>query len=459
MMSYLAIDLGTTFIKGAVLDLETLQPTHVRRQPFPAALPNRPPLFYEVDPLAIVAATRALVEELLPHAPGCRGVVLCTQMHGLVVCTPTGAPRSNAITWLDQRVLTPHPQGNGSYFEHLKRLISAEEVTALGCELQLSRPLCYLYWMVESGALPDEALAPLAIADFVIAHLSGSIPPVEPTNAGAYCAFDLATGDWHWPILERLGLRHLQWPQVQPFGDAVAEITLTGQTLPWYAPIGDHQCALVGALLGQDELSLNISTGSQASLLTRHWLPGDYQTRPFFDGRFLNTVTGIPAGRALNHLVKLIAEWGQAQGVTSDPWAYITEAAASVTASDLAVNLAFFDSVGGSSGQIANIREDNLTVGQLFAAAFGSMAANYQRSAQRIAPDQPWHRLVYSGGLAQKIPLLRQLINARFGVPDRLAPSSEDTLIGLLALALVAERRADSVTAAIARLQEHFRAA
>lgn len=456
-MSYLAIDLGTTFIKGAVLDLETLQPAHVRRQPFPAALPNRPSFFYEVDPLAIVAATRALVAELLPHAPDCRGVVLCTQMHGLVLCTPTGSPRSNAITWQDQRVLTPHPQGNGSYFDHLKRLISGEEVTALGRELQISRPLCYLYWMAESGVLPDEALAPTAVADFVIAHLSGTVPPVEPTNAGAYCAFDLATGDWHWPILERLGLAHLQWPLVQPFGDAVAEITIAGQTLPWYAPIGDHQCALVGALLGQNELSLNISTGSQASLLTSSWLPGDYQTRPFFDGHFLNTVTGIPAGRALNHLVNLIAEWGQAQGVDADPWAYIAHAAAAAPASDLTVNLSFFDSVGGSSGQIANIREDNLTVGHLFTAAFASMAANYQRSAQRIAPDQPWTRLVYSGGLAQKLPTLRQLINGRFGVPDRLAPSSEDTLIGLLALALVAAGRASSVTGAIAQLQQHFR--
>ena len=154
-MSYLAIDLGTTFIKGAVLDLETRQHAHVRRQPFPAALPNRPTFFYEVDPLAIVAATRALVEELLPHAPNCRGVVLCTQMHGLVLCTPTGVPRSNAITWQDQRVLTPHPDGNGTYFDHLKSLVSADEVTQIGRELQISRPLNYLYWMAETGALPD----------------------------------------------------------------------------------------------------------------------------------------------------------------------------------------------------------------------------------------------------------------------------------------------------------------
>jgi sugar (pentulose or hexulose) kinase len=455
-MSYLAIDLGTTFIKGAVLDLDTQQHAHVRRQPFPAALPNRPTYFYEVDPAAIVEATRALVTELLPLAPDCRGVVLCTQMHGLVLATPSGAARSTAMTWLDQRVLTPHPAGNGRYFDHLKALVSAAEMREVGRELQISRPLGYLYWMAQTGNLPAEPVAPLAIADFVIAHLSGTRPPVEPTNAGAYSAFNLATGDWHWSLLERLGLAQLQWPAVQPFGPAVAEITVGGQTLPWYAPVGDHQCAIVGALLAPDELSLNISTGSQVSLLTAGWQPGDYQTRPFFDGHCLNTFTGIPAGRALNHLVSLIAEWGTSQGVTADPWTYITEAAAAVAESDLAVNLAFFDSVGGSSGHIANIREGNLSVGHLFYAAFRDMADNYQRAAQGIAPDRPWQRLVYSGGLAQKIPTLRQLINDRFGVPDRLAPSNEDTMVGLLALALVADGRATTVTEAIATLRQRL---
>lgn len=451
-MTYLAIDLGTSFIKGAVLDLDTGQHAHVRRQPFPAALPDRPTYFYEVDPAAIVAATSALVEELLPHAPHCRGVVLCTQMHGLVLATPTGAARSSAITWQDQRVLTPDPHNNGTYFDQLKALISADEVTELGRELQISRPLCYLYWMAQMGNLPDEQVAPLAIADFVIANLSGTILSVEPTNAGAYGAFNLATGDWHWPILTRLGLDHLQWPTVQPFGTKVADITIAGQTLPWYAPVGDHQCAVVGALLEVDELSLNISTGSQVSLLTARWTPGNYQTRPFFTGRFLNTVTGIPAGRALNHLVALIVEWGQAQGVAADPWDYIAEVTAAVAEGDLDVNLAFFDSVGGSSGHIANIREDNLTIGHLFYGAFANMATNYEQSAQRIAPDRPWQRLVYSGGLAQKIPTLRRLINARFGVPDRLAPSTEDTMLGLLALGLVADGRAATVAEAVGQI-------
>ncbi len=55
-MAYLAIDLGTTFVKGAVLDLDTLSIGQISRRAFPDALTGLPSLVYEVDPQAIVRA-------------------------------------------------------------------------------------------------------------------------------------------------------------------------------------------------------------------------------------------------------------------------------------------------------------------------------------------------------------------------------------------------------------------
>jgi sugar (pentulose or hexulose) kinase len=120
-MTLLALDLGTTFVKGAVLDLDNLHLRHIRRQPFPKPLSNLPPLFYEVEPQMIVEAVRTLLTELLALAPACEGIVMCTQMHGMVLCTAKGEARSNAITWQDQRSLTPHPAGGGT---HLQRLLA-----------------------------------------------------------------------------------------------------------------------------------------------------------------------------------------------------------------------------------------------------------------------------------------------------------------------------------------------
>jgi sugar (pentulose or hexulose) kinase len=211
--------------------------------------------------------------------------------------------------------------------------------------------------------------------------------------------------------------------------------------------------------LGYDELSLNIATASQVTTLTPELRLGNYQTRPFFDGRFMNTIARIPAGRSLNVLIDLLSELARAQGVElADPWPYIAGAAAAVPETDLQVDLAFFASSVGDRGQIANIQEDNLTVGHLFRAAFQNMAENYYNCALRLSPERDWKQLVFSGGLVQKLEPLRQAITHQFQLGYRLSASSEDTLLGLLALALVASGRVPSVEAATSLLLEQYEA-
>lgn len=456
-MTFLALDLGTTFIKGALLDLDSLQMSNIRRLPFPGPLAGLPTYFYEVDPMRVVATVRRLIEELLALTDSCEGIVFCTQMHGMVLCTEQGAPLSNMITWQDQRVLTPHPDGKGSHLDRLQQLISREEQQHLGNELQPSRPLCYLYWMAENGKLPDQPAYPAALTDFVIANLCQTAPSTEPTNAGAHCLFDLTSGQWHHAIIERLGLTNLHWHEIRPFGTVAGKFEIAGRTISCYNPVGDHQCALVGAFLSERELSLNISTGSQATFLTPTLTLGNYQTRPFFDGGFINTITGVPAGRALNALVNLLTEIPSKQGIElADPWQTIAHEVAQVDASELRVNLAFYDSLLGKEGHILHMREENISVGHLFHAAFQNMAENYQTSALRLSPEKAWDGIVFSGGLAQKLETLRAIIQRKLATPYRVCASSEDTLLGMLALALVASGRKATVAAAIVELKEKY---
>jgi hypothetical protein len=93
------------------------------------------------------------------------------------------------------------------------------------------------------------------------------------------------------------------------------------------------------------------------------------------------------------------------------------------------------------------------------------MAENYYRCAARLYSPLSCDRgvvtgeggrggeglrLVFSGGLAQKLGVLREIICARFGgAAYRLCPTSEDSLLGLLALALVCSGRAGTMAEAI----------
>ena len=463
-MSFIGLDIGTSFIKGAVLNLDSLQLEHIRRVPFPEPLAGSPPLFYEVDPLQVVSAARAFLEEMVFLAPDCQGVVLCTQMHGLVLATKTGRPRSNAITWQDQRALLPHPAGGGTYFDRLSAQLTAEEKGQLGHELKPSLPLCYLVYLKEVGQLPDAELIPASLADFVLANLSQATPTIDLTNAASHGAINLETLSWHRGVIEKLGLAHLNWPQIRAPGEVAYHLTINGKSLPVYPPIGDHQCAILGACLEGDELSLNVATASQVTALAPGLRPGAYQTRPFFEGRFLNTIARIPAGRSLNVLVDLLCELPRAnKQPIPDPWDYIVEAAAATEQTTLQVDLSFFASSVGDRGSIANIGEDNLTVGHLFRAAFQNMAGNYLACARRLIPQgdtephQVWRRLVFSGGLAQKIEPLRALICRTFKLDSRLSASAEDTLLGLLALALVITGRAESTEAATTLVGERMK--
>ncbi|MBA3871950.1 MAG: hypothetical protein H0X30_22620 [Anaerolineae bacterium] len=457
LVSLIGIDLGTTFIKAGVLDLERLQLKQVLRVPFPSALRGYPTLYREFDPNSVLAAVKAVLRDITPYAGDCEGVVMCTQMHGVIFTTEQGEARSNLTTWQDQRVLEAHPSGTGTYFDVMKSRLNADEIQQLGNELRAGLPIGLFFWMAERETLPEQNLIPASLADFVIANLCQTCPSVEVTNAMALGLLNLETLNWHEAVINKLSLTGLRLPEIKAQNAVSGWLDWNGRQIPCYPPIGDYQCAILGALLRRDELSLNISTGSQVSLLKPRAEFGNFQTRPFFDGQFSNTITHIPAGRALNALVKLLSELATAQGVElSDPWAYITQAAAKVTSTKLKAHLAFYSSAAGDEGAFTHIQEDELTVGHLFHAAFQSMAGNYLAFARRLSPDQAWNQIVFSGGLVQKIDLLRQLICDAFEAKYRLSPAEEDTLIGLMVLGLAVTGRTSNVAEATARLSEAY---
>ncbi len=450
-MNFIALDLGTSFIKGAIIDVDAGRSGHIRRVPFPDPIPGLPPLVCEIDPFAILAATRELIAALAPHAPDCQGIVMCGQMQGLVLTDERAVPLSNYISWRDQRAVMAHPSGAGTYFDHLMTRIAPHERQRTGNEWKPSLPACALFWLAAQNQLPRAAAIPATLSDFVVANLCGVPPTIEATNASVHGVLDLETGDWHRAVIANLGLTALRFPELRRAGDIVGWLELNGKRVPCYTPLGDQPTALVGALLREGELSLNISTGSQVALLTPRLAFADCQTRPFFDGKFLNIITHIPAGRSLSALVNLLTEVTRA--AEPDAWEYIVRAAEQVRATDLRVNLAFFAGACGDHGAIENIREDTLTVGHLFRAAFENMAENYFACAQRLSPERAWERIVFSGGLAQKIVLLRRLIAEKFAVPTRVCPTTEDTLLGLTLLARVFSRMSESVETAIAETQ------
>jgi sugar (pentulose or hexulose) kinase len=430
-MLCLGLDIGSTSIKGAVLDVGSERIVRTAARPFPAPLPATVPGSVEVSPEAILTQTGAVLDEVLDAAPKAASLWCCGQMGGTLLVNADGEPLSNYLSWRDQRTLQAGARGKTA-LDEIRERWPAERLSQLGNELQPGSTTSLLFWLSQHGQLPADAV-PVSIADFVLGRLCKVQPKMHVTHAIGM--LDLRSGQWHREAFDSLGLARLRLPQLLSQVEPIGQVTRRGRTLEVYGSFGDQQSALYGAGLQRGELSLNISTGSQVSLRTDCFQPGRYQTRMFFAGDWLNTITHLPAGRSLNVLVDLLTELASAEGITlQNPWQHILRKTAEIKHSSLEADLAFFAGPLGETGSIRGITTENLSVGHLFHAAFRAMAENYATCADWLDPQRRWSSVVLSGGLTQSAPMLKEMLQQRFAAPLRES-SSEETLLGLLRLA------------------------
>ena len=155
-MQCLGLDIGSSSIKGAVLDLKSGQVHSIVKEPFPEPIPGLPAGWFEIDPLEVVERSRRVISQLLALAPEAKSVFLCGQMGGVVVVDENHRPVTNYLSWRDQRTLGPHFSG-GNYLDAMRRdlvesLLGPQEdneqlLWPLGNELKPGSTTSLLYWL------------------------------------------------------------------------------------------------------------------------------------------------------------------------------------------------------------------------------------------------------------------------------------------------------------------------
>jgi sugar (pentulose or hexulose) kinase len=427
------VDIGSTSIKGALLDLDSGTITHIAREPFPDPVPGLPTHHFEVDPQQVVDRVTSVIRSLMAQAPEASSVMFSGQMGGILLVNGQGQPLTNYLSWRDQRTTIPGVPGGPAPLEILRSRWSDSMFQDIGRELKPGSATSLLFWLAENGLLPENAI-PLTIGDFVTSRLCGSSPAIERTQTIGMV--NLKTGVWHHDAFAAIGIDELDWPPLIDSEQPVGTLTLDGRRLTVYPVVGDQQAALRGIDLAVDELSINVSTGSQVSQITETFEPADCQTRTWFGGRYLNTITHIPAGRSLSVLEALLTELPRRAGMSlTNSWQLIADEASKANSGGLKVDLSFFASATGNEGRVDGITTENLTVGNLFDAALEFMADSYLHCSQRLSPHPSWKRLAVSGGLVQSFVSLQRKLNDRFHLPLRESAEQEETLLGLLKLA------------------------
>jgi sugar (pentulose or hexulose) kinase len=449
MTPYLLVDFGTTSTKSAIVDLDTGAFSHLQRYP---ALPSAaaPQGRFEISLEALRRRFVDICAEGQAQAP-LRGILLCSEMHGFALLDHRGKPLSNYISWKDERSL--EPVDGQDTFSLVAGQLGPVFKQLTGMRPRPGFPLMNLAHLGRSTALPAQAR--LISLPCWLARCSGRAEEIlHPTVLAGLALCDVRRNTASAELLALL--RELTGcsfalGEAAPAQQVAGYWRQDGAQVPIYAGVGDHQCAVLGAAnLPRQSLSLNLGTGSQVSVIAGDSPCEELETRPYFDDLLLQTITHIPAGRALAAHLDFLA---QVRGgpASKEFWSLLAALdEADLEGATMRFGLSLFRSARGYSegGHINRIEEGEYTLANYLASLLSSFLGQYLEVRDLLDPRHQLTQAILSGGLARNLPQLHRFFARRANCETLPATSLDETLLGLRTLALVAEGRAPSVLAA-----------
>ncbi|MDO5378260.1 MAG: FGGY family carbohydrate kinase, partial [Clostridia bacterium] len=105
-MVYIAIDIGSTYIKSSLLDPACGQISERNRAEVAPRIRQENSLRFEVDMGEILSAVRGILDGYAAGGQKIAGILLSTQMHGFVYTDPQH-PEGRYVSWQDARCLEP----------------------------------------------------------------------------------------------------------------------------------------------------------------------------------------------------------------------------------------------------------------------------------------------------------------------------------------------------------------
>ncbi|MCR5370783.1 MAG: hypothetical protein K6E83_08760, partial [Clostridium sp.] len=267
------------------------------------------------------------------------------------------------------------------------------------------------------------------------------------TNAAPTGFADARHCDWNRDLISLTGFSDLVFPELADERTPVG----TYRGVAVYPDLGDQQCCVLGGLTRPEkDMNVNIGTGAQLCYIRSDYSFGPYECRPYLAGQFLPTITRLPGGRNLEVIMRFLKDTAETvSGMTfseQSVWEHMRSSAAGARKSALDVSLGFFpETLGNAEGRIDNINDTNFTMAGLCAALYEKTAETYLQYYKKFTQEQDaFERLVFTGGVSRKDPLLTGSISAKIGLEKAVSPFRNEVFAGLYQIALVIDKKADS---------------
>ncbi len=448
-MKFVAIDVGSSFMKAALLDTESLE-LHIQREiEMPRANTGKDNLCYEIDADCIYQRVKQVIDELIEaNGSDIRGITISTQMHGFVFCDEGGRAKTPYVSWQDNRCLRINEKGQ-TYLQELESILSQEEMRSNGLYLKPGLGFCNAYTAVKQNTFQiDNGDYFCTLGAYLIFNLTKE-RKCHITNAAPLGLVDVKQGCWNQNIIHKL-----QFDRFQLF-DLVSDTTICGYYHGSYGDVavypdwGDQQVAVLGSFMNAiTDVNINVATASQLGYISNEFNTGAFETRPYFEGLYLNTVTRMPNGKILDVVVNFVEDIGtriyQTELSRQELWSRIFGAVEVENSVEMTCDVGFIrDLLGTKQGYFGNITDQNFTVGNLFRSVFTTYANIFDTYLNFIVSDKAkLQRIVYTGGAILKNPYLQKAIREKIGVSDFCSPIKCEVFLGHLRLALVCDGKA-----------------
>lgn len=437
-MYYIGIDIGSSFMKYALLDMNEKTVVEMQKNPTPNKIQMDANYKFEIPAQKILQELQEKIHYFIDKYQEIEGIVFSTQMHGYVY--QTNSTEDMYVSWQDTRCLMPQKDSQITYLETLKTLIPKERMESSGVYMKPSLGLCNLYTQLQQEGDLEKDGTLYTLGSYIIHTLTGN-NICHMTNAAPLGLVHLAKREWDKDLLQTLGLNNIQLPEIAKSDFQVCGVyAYGGQELKLFPDFGDQQCAILGATTLEENAVVNIATAAQVSVITNELHPGNYEIRPFFEGKYINTISNMPSGRNLDVLIsfvqKTIKSVCNIEVSKSQVWAGIDTT--QPWNEKLSVNTSFFPiSQIHEGGSISGITNDNLNFDAVILSCFYDMAKTYWKHILELQGNQSVQKIICAGGVSWKQERLVSIIGEVAQKECCVSAFEDEVVFGLYSLAQV----------------------
>ncbi|HJD47817.1 MAG TPA: hypothetical protein H9909_13320 [Candidatus Mediterraneibacter norfolkensis] len=429
-MKSLGIDIGTTTISAAVIDLAANTVLTTRTVSNDSFIRTDKSWEKIQDPGKICVKVFGLADELLDEYEEIDRIGLTGQMHGIVYVDRTGECIGPLYTWQDERGVIPCFDGK-SICEILSDTYGIRIYPGYGLATHL--------YNQKAGLVPERAVKICTIMDYIGMKMTGRKEPfMHSSNAASLGMFDVCERSFMREIIRDEGIREELLPETS---DEFASLgRYRGRTVS--LAIGDNQAGFLGAVDDIDHaVLLNMGTGGQVSVCSDIFFEGHgIEARPFLPGKYLLVGASLCGGRAYAMLERFFRFYSEAAGMKETDHYTVMERLMdqrmkeTVREKGLRVTTTFSGTREEpmKRGKIEGIDVDNFTPGNLICGFLDGMAEELYgmykvmvRGAELSAET-----LILSGNGFRKNRHLRRIAQERFGMKAVLSKCCEEAACG-----------------------------